>query len=368
MNEIIKLYGAADIYENASQIIDQCQHYAYSHVNVAMVARNWMLGKLIYTEQLNENGRAVYGGKVIEGLAGKLTEKYGKGFSYRDLYRCVSVYKAFPKILTTALSKSDDAEKLTTVLSISGQILSWNHYCVLARVTSEEAREWYRKEATEQMWSVRTLQRNISTQYYHRLLASQNMAVVESEMKEKTDAFENTKLEFIKNPVVAEFLGLSQNTDFTESELETSIITHLQKFLLEMGKGYAFVARQQHVHTDAGDYYIDLVFYNIYLKCYLLIDLKLGQITHQDIGQMDMYLRMYDDLKLTEGDNPTIGLLLCGETSEDMARYSVLHDNDRLFAAKYLTYLPSKEELGREIEVQKEIFRLQHEGLSEDDE
>ncbi len=175
---------------------------------------------------------------------------------------------------------------------------------------------------------------------------------------------QSDKLEFIKNPMVAEFLGLNSNSDFTESQLEQSILDHLQKFLMELGKGYAFVARQQHLATDAGDYFIDLVFYNYILKCFVLIDLKTSQITHQDVGQMDMYVRMYDDLKRSEGDNPTIGILLCSETSRDIARYSVLHGNEQLFAAKYLTYLPTEEQLRIEIENQKEIFRLQQEEKS----
>ena len=180
-------------------------------------------------------------------------------------------------------------------------------------------------------------------------------------MKTLTSPMQTDKLEFIKNPVVAEFLGLTNNSDFTESQLEQSILTHLQKFLMELGKGYAFVARQQHIATDAGDYFIDLVFYNYILKCFVLIDLKTTQISHQDVGQMDMYVRMYDDLKRSEGDNPTIGILLCSETSQDIARYSVLHGNEQLFAAKYLTYLPTEEQLRTEIEAQKEIFRLQQE-------
>jgi hypothetical protein len=184
---------------------------------------------------------------------------------------------------------------------------------------------------------------------------------VVDEMKQLTSEFQKDRLEFIKNPVVAEFLGLASNSDFSESKLEASIITHIQKFVMELGKGYAFVARQQHIHTDMGDYYIDLVFYNYILKCFLLIDLKTAKITHQDVGQMDMYVRMYDKLKRTEGDNPTIGLILCAETSEDMAKYSVLQDNDRLFQAKYLTYLPSVEQLKQEIEQQKLIFQLQQE-------
>ena len=217
------------------------------------------------------------------------------------------------------------------------------------------------QEAAKEMWSVRTLHRNISSQYYYRLLQSQAKDVVIDEMKQITAPMQRDKLEFIKNPVVAEFLGLAQNAKFSETELESAIITHLQNFIMELGKGYAFVARQQHIRTDMGDFYIDLVFYNYILKCFMLVDLKTEQISHQDVGQMDMYIRMYDELKRTEGDNPTVGLILCSRTSEDMARYSMLKDNDRLFQAKYLTFLPTKEELSNEIERQKMIFRLQQE-------
>ena len=239
--------------------------------------------------------------------------------------------------------------------------LTWSHYRTLLRVSDAEARAWYLKEAVAEAWSVRTLDRNIGSQYYYRLLASQNKDAVKTEMKTLTSPMQTNKLEFIKNPVVAEFLGLTNNSDFTESQLEQSILNHLQKFLMELGKGYAFVARQQHIATDAGDYFIDLVFYNYILKCFVLIDLKTTQISHQDVGQMDMYVRMYDELKRSEGDNPTIGILLCSETSQDIARYSVLHGNEQLFAAKYLTYLPTEEQLRTEIEAQKEIFRLQQE-------
>lgn len=225
----------------------------------------------------------------------------------------------------------------------------------------EAARNWYLKEAAEQTWSVRTLQRNISSQYYYRLLQSQHKELVEEEMMKLTAPLQQDKLEFIKNPVIAEFLGLSSNADFTESQLEASIISNLQKFLMELGKGYAFVARQQHVHTEKQDYFIDLVFYNYILKCFVLIDLKTNKITHQDVGQMDMYVRMYDELKRTEGDNPTLGIMLCADTDEDIARYSVLHGNEQLFATKYSTYLPTKEQLRREIETQKQLFFLQQE-------
>jgi len=227
------------------------------------------------------------------------------------------------------------------------------------QVEDTDARNWYMREAAEQTWSVRTLQRNISSQYYFRLLQSHNKDLVKTEMEQKTSAFQQDKLEFIKNPIVAEFLGLTPNSDFTESELEKNIITNLQKFMIELGKGFAFVARQQHIRTEKHDYFIDLVFYNYILKCFVLIDLKTIKITHQDVGQMDMYIRMYDELKRTDGDNPTLGIVLCADTDEDIARYSILHGNEQLFASKYKTYMPTEEELRAEIERQKEIFMLQ---------
>ena len=233
---------------------------------------------------------------------------------------------------------------------------------VLLQVKDSKARAWYEKEAWEQTWNVRTLQRNVSSQYYYRMLQTQKQELVEKEMKETTAEYQSNKLEFIKNPVVAEFLGLASNTDFTESDLEKSILTNLQKFLMELGKGYAFVARQQHIHTEKQEYFIDLVFYNYILKCFVLIDLKTQKITHQDVGQMDMYIRMYDELKRSEGDNPTIGIVLCSETDEDFARYSVMHGNEQLFASKYKLYLPTEEELREEIETQKMMFYLQQKG------
>ena len=235
----------------------------------------------------------------------------------------------------------------------------WSHYRVLLQVEDDRACAWYAKEALEQTWSVRTLQRNISSQYYHCILKSQNPIPVEQEMKTLTASYQADKLEFIKNPVIAEFLGMSVDGSFTETELEKSIIANLQKFLMELGKGYAFVARQQHVRTEKEDYYIDLVFCNYIVKCFVLIDLKINKITHQDVGQMDMYIRMYDELKRNEGDNPTIGIVLCSDTDEDIARYSVLHGNEQLFASKYKLYLPTEEELRAEIETQKAMFYLQ---------
>lgn len=228
-------------------------------------------------------------------------------------------------------------------------------------MNDKQARDWYEREAASQTWSVRTLQRNISTQYYYRMLQTQKKELVENEMKSLTEEYQNDKFEFIKNPMITEFLGLSSNTDFTESDLEKSILSNLQKFLMELGKGYAFVARQQHIHTEKQDYYIDLVFYNYILKCFVLVDLKTEKISHQDVGQMDMYIRMYDEFKRSAGDNPTIGIVLCSDTDEDIAKYSILHGNEQLFASKYKLYLPTDEELRAEIETQKAMFYLQQE-------
>lgn len=332
---------------DAKHIIDASRNTAYRAINVVMLQRNWLLGKRIHEEILCGKDRADYGAEVVKNLSKRLTEIYGKGFTKSYLYNFIKFYNVFPNIFQTAIGKSE--------------LLSWTHYYLLLDIQDEEARKWYAHEAFVETWSVRTLRRNIASQYYYRLLQSQNKQPVADEMHRLTAAMQGDKLEFVKNPVVVEFLGLSPNTDFSESKLETSIISHLQHFIMELGKGYAFVARQQHIHTDMGDFYIDLVFYNYILKCFMLIDLKTTQISHQDVGQMDMYVRMYDSLKRTEGDNPTIGLILCSETSADMARYSILKENKQLFQAKYVTFLPTEEQLRQEIEQQKEIFLMQQE-------
>lgn len=351
-----KYYGG--LLKDAEQIIERSQQHAYVAINTLMVERNWLLGKRIAEEELQGEDRAKYGAQLIKQLSANLTEKYGKGFSNVNLYGFVRFYKCFPEIFYAVRKKSDE-NILDSVSPKSEGLLSWTHYRILLQVENDEARAWYAKEAFEQTWSYRTLQRNISSQYYYRLLQSQQKKLVKEEMLEKTEPLQKDKLEFIKNPVVAEFLGLAPNTDFRESTLEKAIISNMEKFLLEMGKGFAFVERQQHIHTEKEDYYIDLVFYNYILKCFVLIDLKTSKVTHQDVGQMDMYLRMYDEKKRQPGDNPTLGILLCADTDDDIARYSILHDNDHLFASKYLTYLPTKEQLRAEIERQKMLFYLQ---------
>lgn len=348
---IIKYQNTENVLEDVCTIIDSARDYAYKFVNIALVERNWLIGYRIAEEELKGNNRADYGKNTINKLSKELTEIYGKGFNKTNLYSYYSFYKMFKNIFHTLCGKSK-------------ALLSWSHYRTLLQINDEKARNWYENECIKETWSVRTLQRNISSQYYYRLLKSQIKEPVVKEMKEKTNDDLLNKLEFIKNPVIAEFLGFSPEQSFTESDIEKSIITNIQKFLIELGKGYAFVARQLHIHTEKEDYYIDLVFYNYILKCFVLIDLKTSKITHQDIGQMDMYIRMFDELKRGEDDNPTIGIILCSDTDEDIAKYSILNGSEKLFASKYSLYLPTKEELRAEIESQKAIFNMQQQEKS----
>lgn len=329
------------------KIIQDGRNAAYSAVSSIMIQTYWNIGKRIVEQEQNGKTRAEYGTHLIDMLAKELTKEFGKNFSRRNLFYYRKFYEYFPE---------------QEIVNACVHNLTWTHYRALLRVSDENARLWYLKEASEQNWASRTLDRNIATQYYYRLLQSPKKEKVIAEMKEKTSEYQAEKFELLKNPIVAEFLGFRTEDSFSETELESAILSHIRDFLMEMGRGFAFVARQQHIVTDTEDYYIDLVFYNIELKCYVLIDLKMGKVTHQDVGQMDMYVRMYDELKCKSGDNPTIGILLCGETSEDIARYSILHDSNNLFMAKYLTYLPTQEQLKSEIEHQKEIYRLQHGG------
>lgn len=383
-NTDLQASSIGSLYQDACLIIDQAQQVAYRAINETLIKRNWLLGMRIQHEVLKDQ-RAEYGEQVVGRLADNLTGKYGKGFIKRNLWHFVDFYVKHPDFFQAASGKSaivnapsselpSSSEKIVNALSSQsawdGMMqsltakhsirLSWTHYRIILQELTAEGRAWYENEAAKEMWSTRTLQRNVSSQYYHRLLQSQDKAVVHDEMVELTKPLQD-KLEYLKNPVVAEFLGFKNNTNYSESSLEQSIIDHMIPFLMELGKGFAFVDRQKHIHTEKEDYYIDLVFYNYHLRCFVLIDLKTTKLRYQDVGQMDMYVKMYDELARPEGHNPTIGMLLCAETDEDVAHYSVLNNNDQLFAAKYLTYMPTQEELRREIEQQKEFFRLQNE-------
>ena len=357
-------------------IVSKARSKAFAAVNYSLVERNWRIGKRIVEEEQNGEARAEYGKHIIEVASAALTEEFGKGFSetnirtfrkffliFRNLeiQQTVSAESNLPKQQTLSDNLSSHFQKgQTPPAQFKLRLLPWSHYERLIRVEDKKARDWYAKEAFEQGWSYRTLSRNINTLYYERLLMSKDKAPVEKEMKEKTNEFQQDKLEYIKSPVVMEFLGLPSDSSLKESKLESAIIDNLEKFLMEMGKGYALVARQQHIRTEENDYYIDLVFYNYLIKSFILVDLKVNRITYQDVGQMDMYLQMYDKKKKGPDDNPTIGIILCTETDSDVARYSTLAKNDQMFAAKYKLYLPDKEDLRREIERQKELYLMAH--------
>ncbi len=361
----------AQFISDIKAIVYTAKQKAYQAADIYQVVSNWLVGRRIVEQEQHGQERAQYGKHIVELASEALTAEFGKGYSVVNIKSFRKFYLTFNNLLIGQTPSAQSENDLTIKgQSVSAELelakmlpsnLSWSHYERLMRIKNEDERDWYMREAAGESWSVRTLNRNIGSQYYHRLLQTpeSKRGEVIDEMKRLTADYQKDRHKFLRNPVVAEFLGFSQDAAYSETNLESAIIDHLQKFILELGKGFAFVARQQRIKTDMGDYYIDLVFYNYILKCFLLIDLKSSQISYEDVGQMDMYIRMYDELKCSEGDNPTIGLLLCSETSKDLARYSILKDSKQLYAAKYLTYLPTKEELTAEIEHQKEIFALQ---------
>lgn len=378
MKEPGKKYNDEDnmLVNDLRSIVSKARSKAFAAVNYSLVERNWRIGQRIVEQEQNGASRAEYGKHVIEVASAALTKEFGKGFSETNIMNFKKFYLKF-KELTIPQTLSEEFKKQkhqtlsdeSSLLPQKGQtqpaqfelrLLPWSHYERLIRVEDKKAREWYAKEAFNEGWSYRTLNRNINTLYYERLLMSTKKQPVVDEMQDKTKAYRQDKLEYIKSPVVLEFLGLPEDTSLAESKLETAIINNLEKFLMEMGKGYALVARQQHIRTEENDYYIDLVFYNYLIKSFILVDLKVNRITYQDVGQMDMYLQMYDKMKKGPDDNPTIGIILCTETDSDVARYSTLAKNDQMFAAKYKLYLPDKEDLRREIERQKELYLMAH--------
>ncbi|QDQ40842.1 DUF1016 domain-containing protein [Legionella geestiana] len=300
-------------------------------VNHTMVKTYWEVGRLIVEHEQKGENRAVYGQQQIKSLSKQLSQEFGRGFAERNLRNMRAFYLLYP-IWHTVSAK-----------------LSWSHYCVLMRVENLQARKWYMEESVEHAWSVRALERQIDKLYYERLLSSKDKKPVMDEAKSHTDALKNTPKNYLRDPYILDFLNLPC-TSVLESNLEEALINNLQQFLLELGKGFAFVARQQRLATADQDFYIDLVFYNYKLKCFLLIDLKIGKLTHQDVGQMDTYVRIYDEHRKGSDDNPTIGLILCSEKSEAVAKYSVLTESKQLFASKYLPYLPTEEELRSELQ------------------
>ncbi len=332
----------SDIATDISSIIEQSQKVVYTAIDLVLLKRNWLIGKRIFEEELKDTRKENYGKEIIMTLAKNLTKKYGGGFTYSNLYRFYKFYIIYKNIFESLMQKS---------------FLSWTHYFLLISIDDKNARTWYENKAKQCNWSVRTLQRNIQTQYYYRLLKSSDKEPVKEEMEEKTLDYQIDKLEHIKNPTILEFLNITPSTSLLETELEQRIINNLQKMLLELGKGYAFIGRQYHIKTNTNDY-VDLVFYNYILKCFVLIDLKTQKITHQDVGQMDMYVKMFDELMKNTSDNPTLGIILCSDSDEDVAKYSIIKEHKQLFMSKYKLYLPSEEELKAEIEYQKELNEL----------
>ncbi|MBB1387475.1 DUF1016 domain-containing protein [Pseudoalteromonas sp. SG45-5] len=326
------------------QVIEQARKQVKQTVNHAMVNAYWQIGRLIVEQEQQGATRAEYGKTQLALLSTQLTAQFGKGYSTRNLRNMRSFYLAFSKWQTVSAK------------------LSWSHYSTLIRIENENARLWYMHEASQQNWSVRALERQIGTLYYERLLSSKEKQPVEQEAQQNTQVLAESAKDYLRDPYILDFLNL-QDKSYQENDLEQGIINNLQQFLLELGKGFAFVERQKRIRFDDEDFYIDLVFYNFKLKCFLLLDLKIGKLKHQDIGQMDTYIRLYDDLHTSSDDNPTIGLVICSEKSEAVVKYSVLSDQKQLFAAKYLAHLPSEEEL--RIELQKERERVQAQLLNQ---
>lgn len=335
--ELAELTLLADI----RQLLTNGRQQVMQAVNSAMVQTYWHIGQIIVKDEQKGASRAVYGRAQLKQLSTQLTQEFGTGFDVTNLRLMRRFFLIFP---------IRDAVRLE---------LSWTHYRALIRLENEQARQWYMQEAIDQSWSARALERQIGVLYYERLLATQakqqNIQPVIAEAQQKTAELALTAQDYLRDPYIFDFLGLP-NASIQESELEQSLIDNLQKFLLELGKGFAFVERQQRISTEDGDFFIDLVFYNFHLKCFLLIDLKMHKLSHQDVGQMDMYVRMYEDKKRRSDDNPTIGLILCTERNHTVAKYSVLNDSKQLFASKYMLELPSEEELRLQLEKERQLL------------
>lgn len=329
-NATIILAEEKQFYEDIREILCQAREQAYKNASGIMTYAYWNVGrKIVEQEQLGKE-RAAYGSYLIKNLSRELSDEFGTGFSIASLKNCRRFYLTFPQ-------ESYGYRMINKV--------TWSHLRDIMRISDEEERNFYLNEVANENWSVKTLERNIKSGYYKRMLSTQ--------LPDK----ENKTLEFVKDPFVLEFMGAGQNASQLESDLETAIINNLQNFLLEMGKGFSFVGRQMRICTETTDFYIDLVFYNFILKCFVVIDLKTTKLTHQDIGQMDMYVRMFDDLKRRDDDNPTIGIIFCTDKDETIVKYSVLQESQQIFASKYMTVLPTVEELQRELERNQLIYR-----------
>jgi predicted nuclease of restriction endonuclease-like (RecB) superfamily len=343
-NEQIFRSVLGEFYESIAGVLRTARSNAYRAVNFMMVEAYWNIGRMIVEEEQQGRERANYGAALIKNLSLRLTEEFGRGFTERNLWHIRQFYLVFPP-------EGPESQKLHTLCAQ----LTWSHYRLLMRLEKPEARQWYMTEAASQNWSVRALGRQINSLYYERLLMSRDKSPVIEEMQEKTEPLAKLPQDFIKDPYVLEFLGMPDAHQFHEAELEQAIIGKLQAFMLELGKGFAFVARQHRISTETKDFFIDLVFYNFILKFFLLIDLKTSELTHEDIGKMDMYVRIFEDTVKGKDDNPTVGLILCTDKDHTVVKYSVLNESRQLFASKYRLYLPTEEELRIEIERERSL-------------
>lgn len=332
-----------DFYQSIAEVLRAARANAYRAVNFAMVEAYWNVGRMIVEEEQQGKERAEYGAALLRNLSIRLTQEFGKGFTETNLKYFRQFYLAFPAQTASGIGHT-----------LCDQ-LTWSHYRLLMRVEKLGARAWYLREAAGQNWTVSALERQINSLYYERLLLSRDHAPVIEEMQAKTAPLTLTPKDFIKDPYVLEFLGIPDAHKFREADLEQAIIEKLQAFMLELGKGFAFVARQQRISTETRDFFIDLVFYNYILKCFVLVDLKTGELTHQDIGQMDMYVRLFEDTVKGADDNPTVGIILCTEKDHTVVKYSVLNENRQLFASKYMLYLPTEEALRQELERERAL-------------
>ena len=346
--------SAEPLYREIRAVLESARAGAYRAVNAAMVQAYWNIGRLIVEHEQGGRKRAAYGEAVLHNLSQRLTTDFGKGFTTTNLKYMRSFYLAFP--IRHALRGESAAPGEANALLRPE--LSWTHYRLLLSVEDPQARDWYLREAVEQHWSTRQLERQISVLYYERLLASRRKPPVRKEAAAKLASVEPEQV--IRDPYVLEFLNLKDYPALRESAVEQAIIDNLQAFLLELGKGFSFVARQKRMRFEDEDFHVDLVFYNYVLRCFVLIDLKVGKLTHQDIGQMESYVRMFDAHARPEGDNPTIGLILCSRKNEAIAKYSVLNDARQIFAAKYVKVLPTERELASEIERERRLADARH--------
>ena len=350
------------LFDRVISILEQARSNVVRAVNTNMVVAYWLIGREIVQEFQSGEERAEYGKKVIENLSANLTQRYGRGFSTQTLWSFRQFYEVYADRGQILFPPGRESERNGNIFPRGREFstgfspqLSWSHYRALMRVKNEEAREFYEREAIAGGWDKRTLERQIHSYYYERIIRSKNpQKLIQDGRNLPVPAVSAT--EELKNPYILEFLGIPEVALLHESDIEHSIINHLQRFMLELGNGFAFVARQKHIHIGNDDRYIDLVFYNCRLKFYLLIDLKVGELTHADVGQMDGYVRMYDELYVMPDDNPTIGLILCTEKNETVARYSVLNDRKQIFASKYMLYLPSEEQLRLEIDKERRLI------------